>query len=104
MTLSYTTAQKLFEHGFPQNPNGGNSVYKNGELTQFPYSLSAKDELVIIPSFEELLEACGDGISGLVRGWDGKWWAANAQNQTEPQDTPLEAVALLFCALNPKGV
>jgi hypothetical protein len=91
MTLSYTTAQKLKEHNYPFKKTG-NVYYMDGL------------EKLVIPSLEELIEACGDGISGLVRGWDGKWWAANAQDQTEPQDTPLKAVAELYCALNPKGV
>jgi len=50
------------------------------------------------PTLSELIEACGDKIDGLQRGF-GKWYAVTTTSSKEG-NTPEEAVANLWLELN----
>jgi len=117
--MNYELAKQLKEAGLELNPNNGNNVYINSEFTRYPYSLSAKDEILYIPTLEELIEACGDDFEYLELMNEpeiGEWWRAYPTEDTyykkmkgecyigccgyETGDTPSEAVARLWLELN----
>lgn len=81
-------------------------------MRDFPKVLTKKDiEGVYVPTLEELIEACGDGFSQLLRnytgvpmGAPGKWLACHSPDRGETidcvvADSAEEAVARLWLAL-----
>jgi hypothetical protein len=61
-------------------------------------------EQVYVPTLSELIEACGDGFYSLERIHPNGTWKALAQwiAKSFTSDTPDEAVAKLWLALNKK--
>ncbi len=102
--MGYELAKKLKDSGFPQaypTGNGCGFFYKNDDGSNECYA----------PTLTELIEACGDRfyslhqddpISGIYRF--GKFYATAKPQIAERfgGDTPEEAVANLWLALNKK--
>lgn len=106
--MNYELAKQLKDAGFPQK---GEGIFEGGEGT---------DELpdVYSPTLEELIEACGDRLMSVHRTVPARveksdHWGAEAYFETGPDDeprgsqlglgqTPTEAVAKLWLALNKK--
>jgi hypothetical protein len=89
-TLSYQTAVKLKEAGFPQD-------YTNAPIGE-PVS-----DYVYSPTLEELIEACGDELYDLQMKSPNYWIATGNQDGEWKEgfgSTPSEAVANLWLALN----
>lgn len=64
-------------------------------------------DFVVRPLLEELIEACGNRFEGLQLGtWTNKetnkpyWYAKSVDDLLEDGDTPGEAVAKLWLAIN----
>lgn len=98
--LSYEICKELKDAGFPLKINSrhiANQVV-NGEYTGlFAYR----------PTLEELIEACGDNFWSLTASTAGDAWYARSVSMFSNQDsfhgdTPAEAVANLWLALNKK--
>ena len=95
---------KLALANFPFNPHRD---WKSSKYVMNPFPETLRQTLIklYIPSLEELIEACGDGLQDLTHTDDG--WITNAENigdliQTNGK-TPLQAVAYLWLALNRKS-
>lgn len=91
--MNYELAKKLKEAGFP--------------LKQDTYEAFAHVEgfRYVLPTLEELIEACGEEIGGIVRSKEGNLWSTldRAGDYALPfSDTPKEAVANLWLKLNKK--
>lgn len=103
--MNYELAKKLKDAGFPNSrawlDNGAGYWVDKGE---FVYE---------VPTFSELIEACGDCLSH-IKKYNGNWWAVShcghkehetdGNNIEEAAPTPEEAVARLWLALNRKEV
>lgn len=81
--MNYELAKKLKDAGFPQDGIG-----------QFI------DVKLASPTLSELIEACGDKFRGLSKR--ANWRAQDVMGIEEFGDTPEEAVANLYLALNNK--
>lgn len=103
--MTYDTAKKLKEAGFPQNhPNW------DADLRFCPDCISESDEggeMAHLPTLEELIAACADGFLSLnlERPQDAhpkKWRAQYAANPEMVYygSTPEEAVANLWLVLH----
>lgn len=116
--INYELVKELRDAGFPQQVPQ-NNAYINGKFVYYPYSLSAKDEIVIIPTLSELMGACGNKFDSLCRAEnyiEGRGFLAktpiecagfhNPDKESpawcEFGITPEEAVAKLWIALNQK--
>jgi len=98
--MNYELAKQLKDAGFPLEY--GITVGSDGKQKEW------RNENIVKPTLEELIEACGDGLQSLInnRFSDGGGWVAytNAKDSTgERMDiygkTPSEAVAKLWLAL-----
>lgn len=94
--ISYELAKELNETGFPVN-TAGYPLWitdpKQGETSE-PY---------IVPTLEELVEACSETRFGLYKVEQG-WHAQKTDTEvTAKGATPTEAVAKLYLALYNKG-
>ena len=100
--INYELAKKLKDAGFPMKRVGGlapdgASVYADAKGAY------------LLPTLSELIEACGTNFYGLRRDRDalGVYWIAETRDNlknTGGSETPEEAVARLWLALNAKGV
>lgn len=103
MSLSYETALKLKEAGFPlkevPDPILGGPFYKD----------DGEDRIYHYPTLSELIQECGDEFTGLYEtpmfkdsNGDLKKWTAHSRQHTSMGigDTPEEAVANLYIALH----
>lgn len=106
--LDYSTAKKLKEAGFPSRSiqDGGKWVEDTTQVDEMGMYLVAYS-----PELSELIEACGDSFTGLIRTTDGSWVAGrlfydevvdNLMPKTKGS-TPIEAVANLWLALHSKS-
>lgn len=118
--ISYELAKRLKEAGYPQE------VYGNYICPHYPgekfgvlncqCGKDAKEGLAYVPTLEELIEACGDEFKSLWQtepdetgqihwGADVKW-DYRKKVMTEGHqvfgDSPIEAVANLWLAVNEK--
>ena len=98
--MIYEVAEQLKEEGFPQGGSGrwigppSNLVWRSGQR-------------VYVPTFEELLAACGDVVEALTleRSQAGDEWVASSFDATGSgvkrarAPNPIEAVARLWLAL-----
>ncbi len=103
--ITYELAKQIKDAGFPMKtrlldvaPEG---TYENWSLIEIP-------DMSNLPTLSELIEACGDGFSGLVLipkklviHHRGKRW--RIQFRSEHYSTPEEAVANLYLELNKKS-
>jgi len=97
--MDYELAKELKDAGFPQvfHPKGGmefdgylDEDYETGSLG------------VATPTLEELIEACGEEFGSLYQSHFG-WIADKGLHELEQHgETPSEAVARLWLALNKK--
>lgn len=94
--MNYELAKELKDAGFPQNVKG-------------QYQWTNKDpERPVVPTLDELIEACGENFVGLDRIDDASYtdgrkmfWAVGVDHQRGGV-TPIEAMAYLWIALNKK--
>jgi hypothetical protein len=95
--MDYELAKELEQAGYPIRPTA--AQYTNGEAI----------ESIAIPTLEELIEACGEGCTALLK--TGLEWKAGAPTGMEHVDaysvtgvglSPSEAVARLWLALQTK--
>ena len=93
--MTHELAKQLKDAGFPQEGNKYQGPQKEaGEAT-------LSNELVLIPTLSELIEACGD-ISFSLNKTNTGFWIESVKGDTETYPTPEEAVANLWLALNKK--
>lgn len=108
--MNYELAKKLKEAGFPQNFRSKTVILSNGKIEQI---LPDKYK-IYLPSLSELIEACGKDLTAIQREdieYEPykKWCAVKEWVQYYPPevntggygDSPEEAVANLWLALNP---
>ena len=112
--INYELAKKLKEAGFPQDCSfqyekdtmvygrrftGHNLFHKSVDRAE-------GDEAVDCPTLSELIEACGEGFETLSR-FEGKFYCHLPKKEAYAQqfkgNTPEEAVAFLYLALNKKA-
>jgi hypothetical protein len=113
--MNYETAKKLKDAGFPFRrceyaaPSGNWA----GECACCGTATSSPGPSQVVPTLEELIEACGDKFSKLWKMPGGKWGACNPTwdmdwvgTDEEPErahackgDTPKAALAALYLAL-----
>jgi hypothetical protein len=94
--MTYELAKQLKDAGFPQEGNG----------VWYPDNPNGEGDACYAPTLSELIVACGDGIVGLTRMWEGKWlkgWGAmytrypmDSFHSIIEGNTPEEAVAKLW--------
>jgi hypothetical protein len=97
--MNYELAKELKDAGFPQK----------SMTIGFPEEYGPGG--VYLPSLEELIEACGDGIVAVQKDGPGKWDAVDEWEEYYPPEvkkgasgsTPTEAAARLWLALNKKS-
>ena len=109
--MNYELAKELKEAGFPQQAdkwyshNGVEWVLGTDPVT------TTENGFVVAPNLSELIEACGDEFGALsdhsgFLSTEGvkKKWCAHSRHHTSMGlgDTPEEAVARLWLALNKK--
>lgn len=95
--MTYELAKRLKDAGFPLNiATTGGEYFQDGEPRQ----------RYLYPTLEELIEACGESFSELVKYSDR--WLARRELQDEwgrmefIGTSPTEAVAHLWLAINKK--
>jgi hypothetical protein len=92
--MNYELAKELKNAGFPQGGKGGWAFPPDALVGR------SKDR-VYVPSLSELIEACGDGFYQMQRGITN-WRCIGIKTKTFVGNTPEEAVARLWLALNTK--
>lgn len=97
--MDYNLAKQLKDAGFPQEMKKGTYLCKTiginiDSFAEFDNTLSYS------PTLSELIEACGDNFDALETLGGGKKWGARCGSEEVHADSPLEAVALLWVALN----
>jgi hypothetical protein len=100
--ISYDLAKQLKDAGFPQNLDGNRQL--NGQPMRHHSHGSARDcdeGCVYVPTLEELVEACNTTFSIYIEGHGADATEAGSEI-TGSGDTPTEAVAKLWLALNDK--
>ena len=85
--MDYELAKSLMDSGFPQ--------IGKGRLDKLVWR---SDDRVYVPTLEELIEACGKNFGSLNRRHAG-WLAHASYDQSSFGETPVEAVARLWLAL-----
>lgn len=113
--MIYELAKELKDAGFPQKSGFHASNAKNCNCNT--RGLATSCHLAYLPTLSELIEACGEGFESLVRAdYEdiGVEWEAYPTDKAykgdciagccgyETGDTPEEAVARLWLALNSK--
>lgn len=115
--MNYELAKELKDAGFPQYGHnydeGGNRCIVQGRFIEG----NAKDGGTLegtayAPTLSELIEACGEDFKYLSKRDDGKWVGGNhsgkivhgeyTEHSYQFGETPSEAVARLWLALNKK--
>jgi hypothetical protein len=96
--MNYELAKQLKDAGYPQDA-AQHAVWKHPAMTGYE-----NEEWAATPTLSELIEACGNRFEALRRCEDGVFCADTAiegRLVTPGQgDTPEEAVARLWLALN----
>jgi hypothetical protein len=91
MALAYDLAKELEGAGFPQAGKG--------EWVGCPQNLVLRAaDRVYAPTLSELIKACGPSFSTLTHG--ESWQASNGWGISEFGDSPEDAVARLWLAVN----
>ncbi len=99
--MDYSLALELKIVGFPQY---GKNRDIDGNLVFIRMSRKYGSilEEVYIPTLEDIIEACGDGLKLLIN-CGNHWQTQGLEKEHECRgSTPLEAVARLWLALNEK--
>ena len=109
--MKYELAKKLKDVGFPQSVIYYEECYINGVKCNYGNDQGLESErdgeLVMIPTLSELIGACGEHFESLSRDGFGIWYCYyhlgfQEESLTDDYDTPEEAVANLWLALNEK--
>lgn len=103
--MDYKLALKLKEAGFPQHFETGyhRAYYDEATQKQVFIFKSLGKEIILKPTLDDLIEACGDEFDFLERFDDGKWNAIGINyHDSGLCDSAIEAVAQLWLALNKK--
>lgn len=113
--MNYALAKELKDAGFPTKPLGLWITKDNSEPHLLPKNIQPgdiiatdyKDHAVYVPTLSELIEACGKDFASLEFHPNDetgpRWWTAShlSSGMIETMgDTPEEAVARLWLALN----
>lgn len=109
--ITYELAKKLKDAGFPQNIEHGGHFYYDSMPSNFIIN-NTKERALDEPTtkrttLSELIEACGDRFEALIKQAGG-WVAIHnyesyvAKNAFKSVNSPEEAVANLWLALNEK--
>lgn len=123
--MTYELAKQLKDAGFKQRTSDLFPEVTIGVCKHNLYGLSegrescncGKEETVHIPTLEELIEACGEGLNSLDKAYDDEgnvqWYCIGVKDKetiTIPSDdrlgysTPSEAVAKLWLAIQDKNL
>lgn len=104
--MKYETAKKLKDAGFPQSGDGDFCL---GSIEEDQGGITTTNS-VYIPTLEELIDACGEEFWNLTYSRKEKGWSAESFEAATATisgtiflDTPSEAVANLYLALNKKS-
>ena len=109
--MNDSLTKELKEAGYPQGSQQWKiDELKEAEKTNDKTVLETWEEMYGIkssadikaykPTLDELIEACGERITALIRTSDGEWGAWGAVMSGEYYKTAKEAVARLYIALN----
>lgn len=102
--LTYETAKKLKDAGFPQRVGITTMIWKGENWTSAASINEAIDLTTVLvqPTLSELIEECGDDFEALQkRVFKNKSdWVATSHVLYAVGDFPKEAVANLYLALN----
>ena len=98
--LTYEQCKELKDAGFPQEENG-NRFYCNKELCGRNYD-DCDQEVVRIPTLEELIEELGENLSEMKQYVLGQWSAHSPKNDVGVGASLITAVYNLYLALNKK--
>jgi len=104
--MNYELAKQLKDAGFPQSKQWGEITDIDNKVVGFVDKYGNK----IVPTLEELIDACGEEFGELVclsnlgsNGSITEWWATQKEEGLQGQgETPTEAVARLWLELNKK--
>lgn len=101
--MNYELAKKLKEAGFANDIDIPGTQTSRGSKTLWLYGPKGvpSDEMVYVPTLSELIEACGEKFDFLANNRNGVWQASGGEVQDRQGQTPEEAVANLWLALNP---
>lgn len=110
--MTYELAKELKDAGFPQK-NFATFFLEEGAPTLKEHDAAIRKKgigdvpwTIAVPTLEELIEACGDDFAGLVKSKIAnapKWGAQSRSDNLRGGNTPSEAVARLWLALNLKN-
>ena len=104
--VNYELAKELKDAGFPFQLLFSGSNSRNSASNEYREVFATDEIWYLMPTFEELIEACGKPI--WIEGYDHKdfqWLAGQGKGMDTPLgrgSTPTEAVARLWLALNKK--
>jgi hypothetical protein len=97
--MNYELAKQLKDAGFP---NSENWIEANVHEKGICMVEGGSSEFSFVPTLSELIEACGDKFHDLCKGLNGRWTCVSFTAVHSKGDTPEEAVANLWLALNIK--
>jgi hypothetical protein len=94
--MSYELAMELQDAGFPQHTGGPALYYTDPDtvVVIYPELMVPIPDSVRVPTLSELIKACGQEISTIVRSGSG--WSADG----ELGDSVIEAVARRWIGLH----
>jgi len=98
--MNYELAKKLKDAGFPQSKQWGEITDIDNKVVGFVDKYGNK----IVPTLEELIDACGDDFIKLHKDMTGFVALGDPDNGYSHKETvgktPTEAVAMLYLELN----
>jgi hypothetical protein len=103
--MNYELAKELKDAGFPQEGKGA-------RIAPPDKIVARREDFAYVPALEELIEACGKNFMRLETVAANGWWEAHGRfwntdgslyfRDPSLGDTPAEAVAHLWLAVNSK--
>lgn len=113
--MNYDICKKLKDAGFPFKIDTTLVLIDFQEKKMSGFFFDPSGGMWILPTLEDLIDACGKtensfsfGLIEKENGWSARIWIDNGVNKAGKcvavqEKTPLEAVALLWLALNKKS-
>ena len=110
--MNYKLAKQLKDAGFPFKKVEYATDYDEDGIGNCCYceskTFGSGSNAYLIPTLEELIEACGDIEFELTGGFGDGWWACNGDGSDKDRHgfilcnakTPTEAVAKLWLKIN----